>query len=544
MSGGSPFQTFFLMFKSNSKEAKKDMEDLGKTSENVEKKIKKTKEETSELGKAFTDAVENGMRALAAYASFNAFKSGIVNAQEFNRALTIQTKLWGQSANEIAGYGNAVKAVGGDIQGLMGWYDKARQGAVAAGKKPLSIGQTMEKIREQVRGLGTEAAQQIFGRLGIADAGMQSLLLLSDEEYSKAIEQGKELAANTEAGATASQKFGTSWDNLTGSLTKFWTTVNTVILPPLAALLDGLTALFNNIANNKVGATAFFVGMAAAALAFTASIPAIVAGFGSISTAALAAMPAMAAFLGQFAAIAAVSYGVVEGASAAGAGLGHWINRLRGKGDKNGVLPGHPGYLGGAGAGTATSGAGSGSAMDYLMQKHGLNSSQAAAIVANMNAESSGNINAVGDGGLARGLFQWHPDRRAKILAGTGIDVANAPMNSQLDAMMWELGQRGQLDKFKAQQSPDAAAAYFADKFEVHGGGLAETMKRGRMAMDIAGSTPFASQGNSSSSSISIGKIDVNTQATDAAGIARDLHTALESQINGVYAQQNDAVAY
>lgn len=99
MSGGSPFQTFFLMFKSNSKEAKKDMDDLGKTSENVEKKIKKTKEETYELGKAFTDAVENGMRALAAYASFNAFKSGIVNAQEFNRALTIQTKLWGQSAN-------------------------------------------------------------------------------------------------------------------------------------------------------------------------------------------------------------------------------------------------------------------------------------------------------------------------------------------------------------------------------------------------------------------------------------------------------------
>lgn len=530
MSGGSPFQTFYLMFKSNAKEAQKDMKDTQKVSDETTKKIKKTKEESTELGKAFTSAVEDATRALAAYVSFQAFRGGIINAQEFNRTLTVQTKLWNQNANEINAYGSAVKAAGGDMQGFFGWYDRLRQQNASLGRSTLPLGQLINHIRGQVRGLSPEAAQQVFQQYGLGDAGAQTLLRSSDAEFEKSISSAQSLANNTEAGSKAAIEFGTAWDNLTTSLTKFWTTVNTVILPPLSFMIEKLGDLFNVLADNKAAATAFFVGLAAAATAFTAAIPAIVAGFGTISSAALAAAAPLAAFLAPFLAIVAGASLLINGASAGGEAIGNWINSKRSVGSK---------------------GIGSGSAMNYLMSKYGLDAAHAAGIVANLNAESGGNPNAIGDNGRARGLFQWHPDRRENILAGTGIDVANASVNQQLDAAMWELKDRGQYNSFLSQKGAAAAGAYFSQNFEGPAGGVAEALSRGRAAMDIASTTPFASQGGGVGSlgggvggGVNIGKIEVHTQATDAAGIARDFHGELQRQIGGLYSQNNDAVAY
>lgn len=568
MSGGSPFQTFYLMFKSNAKDAKKDVTDLDKSiAEMAAKGKNRTADETKQLnelrkqrreassdlkdqqkvaeetGSAFTNMAEAAMKAAAAYISFQAFKSGIVNAQEFNRTLTIQTKLWGQNANEINAYGSAVKSAGGDIQGFFGWYDKIRQQNAAQGRGTLPLGQLMGHIRNQVKGLPPEAAQMIFQQYGLGDAGAQSLLSGSDEDYAKAIAAAVELTNNTNAGSKASQEFGRSWDNLGKGLEKFWTTVNTVILPPLSALIDGITTLFNSLANNKAGATMFFLAMAASATAFTAAIPAILAGFTAISAGALAAAVPLAIFLAKFAAIAAIAAAIPGGAYGAGEGIGHWINRRLGRGDSNGILPGKEGYQGGGSAG-------SGSAMDYLMTKHGLSAHHAAAVVANLNSESSGDTSAIGDGGKARGAFQWHPDRQRNIRNGTGIDVtAGGSLYSHLDAMMWEMKSRGQMDNFLNTKSAYDAGYYFSHDYEVANGKygrVAEAMTRGRAAMDIAATTPFASMSPSGggSQSVSIGKIDVNTQATDAAGIARDLKGALQKEISNVYSQNNDALAY
>lgn len=536
---GSPFQSFYLMFKTNAKEAKKDMLDLQKTSDDTEKKVKKTKEETVELGKAFTDAVEDATRALAAYASFHAIKSGIVNTQEQNRALTIQTSLWKQNANEIAAYGSAVKSAGGDTQALYGWYEQVRQAQAKKGLPAATLGDLMQHIHNQVRGLPAPAQQQIFGAYGISDIGQQSILASSDEDYNKSVKSATELTKNTEAAAKASQEFGKSWDMLTDSLTKFWNTVNNTILPIVSVLTDLLTSAFSAIADSPTGAVAVFVMLTAASVAFSAAIPSIVAGFGSISVAALALAGTLAGIVAPLAGIIAAGYLIPKLAPKGGAWVGRQLNKLLGRGDENGLLPGKEGYSGG--------GTSSGSAMDYLMKTYGFDSAHAAAIVANMNAESGGNPNAVGDGGSARGLFQWHPDRQAKIKAGLGIDVTSATRDQQLDAAVWELHNRGQYDAFLAQQGAYNAGAYFSQRFEVPKAGLSEAMARGNAALSIAGNTPLASSSFSSDgggTNVTIGKIDVHTQSTDPDGIARDIIGHMHDQIKTVFAQNNDAVAY
>jgi len=527
MAGGSPFQTFYLMFKNNAKETEKDVVKLGETTKKTKKEIKDTKDETNQLGRAFTDAVENGGRALAAYVSFNAMKNGIVNTQQFNRELTINSKLWGQNANEIAAWGAAVKQAGGSEQGLFSWYQGVRQQNAALGRSAKPIGQIMEHIAGQVKGMDPANAQRIFAMYGLSDPGAQALLMGSAEDRKRAITEMEQLTKNTQDGAAASQEFGTSWDKLTTSLTKFWTAVNSIILPPLAQLFNGLTSFFNMISENGPASAGFFGIMTVATIAFSAAIGKLAIGFLALSSAALSTIPAIVGVMAPI--LAAVGIG-----AAAGYGLykgGKWL--------ANGITYDGP----------ASGGVDSSSAMNYLMSKHGLSSAQAAGIVANMQAESGGKAGAIGDGGRARGLFQWHPDRQAKILAGTGIDVTKASWAQQMDAAMWELKTRPEHGAFMGAKTPFDAASIFSQRFEVPAGGIGEAMKRGNMAMQIAGSTPFASQtsfggGGKGGTNVSVGEVTVNTQATDAAGIAQSIGGELQRQIQNIFSQNNDAVAY
>ncbi len=520
--GGNPFQTFYLMFKSNAKDAEKDMKNLQKTSDETTKSIKKSKEESVELGKSFTDAVETGARALAAYVSFSAIKSGLVDAERFNRTLTTQADLWGKNANEIAAWGAAAKAAGGSEQGFIGWYQGILQGNAAVGRNTLAPGQLLDHIRNQVKGLSPEAAQRIFGLYGLSDPGIQKRLRGSDEDYSKFSADAAELTNNMKASGAATQEFGQSWDRLETALRKFWLTVETVILPPLAHLIDGFTKFFNMIANDKESSVAFFVAMTAATTVLSAALGGLALGFLRVGSAALSAIPAVAAFFAPF---LALGIGVAAG-YIGGKAIGNWaINK---------------------GGNNAAGRIDSSSAMNYLTSKYGLSSAQAAGIVANMQAESGGRAGAIGDGGSARGLFQWHPDRQAKILAGTGIDVTKANWTQQLDAAVWELKTRPEYAAFSAAKTPFDAASIFSQRFEAPAGGLAEAMSRGQSAMQIAGSTPFASQGSlgGNSSNVNVGQITVHTQATDAPGVAAAIGSELQRHITNIFSQNADAVQY
>ena len=69
----------------------------------------------------------------------------------------------------------------------------------------------------------------------------------------------------------------------------------------------------------------------------------------------------------------------------------------------------------------------------------GLSHDAALAVIGNQRGENAlGSLNR-GDGGSAGGQFQWHADRRADILAHTGIDVLTAGFMDQQKAARWEM---------------------------------------------------------------------------------------------------------
>jgi Phage tail lysozyme len=111
-----------------------------------------------------------------------------------------------------------------------------------------------------------------------------------------------------------------------------------------------------------------------------------------------------------------------------------------------------PGWLGGGGGGAppgirarGAGGAPTGNEADLAKQAYsywrsqGLSHDAALAVIGNERGENAlGSLNR-GDGGSAAGQFQWHGDRRADILANTGIDVATAGFLDQQKAARWEM---------------------------------------------------------------------------------------------------------
>ena len=87
---------------------------------------------------------------------------------------------------------------------------------------------------------------------------------------------------------------------------------------------------------------------------------------------------------------------------------------------------------------------------------------QAAALAGNAMAESSGDPTIKGDQGKALGIFQWHPDRQARLFdyaKSQGLDPKSE--QAQLGFFDWELKntERRAGDMLRAAQTPEQAQA-------------------------------------------------------------------------------------
>jgi hypothetical protein len=69
----------------------------------------------------------------------------------------------------------------------------------------------------------------------------------------------------------------------------------------------------------------------------------------------------------------------------------------------------------------------------------GYSSAQAAGIVGNLYGESKLNTKAVGDGGKAYGIGQWHPDRQAIFAKAFGKPIQQSTYTEQLAFVDYEL---------------------------------------------------------------------------------------------------------
>nr|WP_232108498.1 phage tail tip lysozyme [Pseudomonas juntendi] len=127
---------------------------------------------------------------------------------------------------------------------------------------------------------------------------------------------------------------------------------------------------------------------------------------------------------------------------------------------------------------------GAGAVIDYLKSK-GLSDTLAKGIAANVQAESSFDPKAVGDGGKAYGLLQLHPPRQADFAAYSGKDIRQSTWQEQLDFAVYEATkgkEKASWAKVENSQSPSEAASNYS-KYVIR---PAEKERRARERAEIA----------------------------------------------------------
>jgi len=160
---------------------------------------------------------------------------------------------------------------------------------------------------------------------------------------------------------------------------------------------------------------------------------------------------------------------------------------------------------------------------------NGWSKEQAAGILANLQAESGMNPQAVGDSGKAYGVAQWHPDRQEAFRQWAGKDIRESSLAEQLDFVNHEL-KRGAERKagalLAATKSAEQAGQVVSRYYERPAAADAEAAKRGAAAMHLAQQTTIHVDG--STDPLATGRAVADQQMRVNADLARNMQVAVQ----------------
>ena len=121
----------------------------------------------------------------------------------------------------------------------------------------------------------------------------------------------------------------------------------------------------------------------------------------------------------------------------------------------------------------------------------GYTEAQTYGIMANLQAESQGDANALGDSGQAYGVAQWHPDRQQDFARVMGRDIHGSSLDEQLEFIDWELKNTRKKagDDLSYAVTPGNSASIFSQEFEAPKDDFGMVARgRARAAEQMAGS--------------------------------------------------------
>ncbi|MDE2100251.1 MAG: hypothetical protein KGL39_23575 [Patescibacteria group bacterium] len=536
---------FFLRFKTDVQAgAKKDVVDLEKQIDELAKKgkkhseeqtkqaekhkkerkealddTKKQQKETDELSDSFNNLVNNAIGAVTAYASFSFLKNSLIDANNLNASLKILQETY-RSLNgaQVEHYARTFELLGVKKQDFYNFV-QAQAALNQAQGIPFNLDTVIKNLRQRSGTAG-------FGRFISSTVGGVPLtpgLTASDAAFNAAYEKaGLYSPGQQDLTAALSNKVTAAAAAQAG--TKRATEVDTYFSSSVQKFNEGVEKFANLFSGHPVASG--IVGGAGSILASLGIWRGLRWGWRGIAGAGAAVSEGAAGVsTGAVAAIAAAAAAATWGASAAGDWLGH---KLEGKTPtSNPVQPLPPS-----------------SRREQIMdfwKSQGYSSGQAAGWTANAQAESSLGLHLLGYDGAHYGLYQWSNDWRRRILNGTNIDVASAGLSDQLKAAAWAAKTYGYTPD-KLPQGAGASAAYLTTHLELPSKGAAlqaEAARRAGIAESYGiGSSPTPGK----SISIKIDDIIVNTAATDAQGIAREVGHELTNQIRLAIANFDDGI--
>jgi methyl-accepting chemotaxis protein len=284
----SILETFYILFKSDSKEVKKGAEEAKKSTEDLAKSLDKVNTGANRVGESFVGMGRSIAGAAAALLTVGAVIGNIKEAYKYTLGLDQTSKALNVNIETLDAWGRAVQKNGGTAQGF--------QSSIQSLAKNLNIRNSdairmLPMLADSFKRVGADRSMRFGQSIGLDQATIM-LLQQGRREVEAVINRQKELGTVTQRDAEIAGEFNDKWTDMTFAFRMMWVQVGSIVLPILGKIVDGFTEVAKSLqkhANFIIGA---FIGMGAAILFFTAPLiaaNAVVIGIGIAIAVAIAA---------------------------------------------------------------------------------------------------------------------------------------------------------------------------------------------------------------------------------------------------------------
>ncbi len=323
--------TFYLLFKSDSAQATKDVGELDKKvdalrqtgkkqSEQQQKDAKEStrqhkefNESLKDTGYQYTKIAESLAQVGAATISAGGILKSVFATGEINSNLDTQSKLLGKSALELKAYGAAAESLGGNSGEFAADIEAQFHRFAALGLNTPSIKKILDADRAYIKTQPNK--DQAFQDLQITSTGRKLLDLLPDEEYAATIDKFTKLSDQVEKGAVVAKEYHESWQEVSSAIDNVATAIGTSLFPVLAPVNHELAEFFNMFKNDGEGAAGVLAAIVVSIAAITKGL--VGAAFAARTVAAVeVATPVATVAAGAGAAGLAIPTAIVAGGAA------------------------------------------------------------------------------------------------------------------------------------------------------------------------------------------------------------------------------------
>lgn len=531
----SVLDTFFILFESDSSEVKKGAEDAKKTTDNLNQSLKQTDKISGKVGNEFVRMLQAASGLIAGALSVGAIVSATMAAADYSDGLGELSEALGIATEDLDIYGRVVKLSGGTSEGFQSTVkgmtaalaDFATKGTsraapffeelgikmVDAKGKARSFMDIMPEIADSFEKMSNAESFGIGQKMGLDD-GTIMMLQRGRREIDIMIKKQKELGAVTKEDAEIAGKFNDQWDITTMAFKSLFVQVGSSVLPAFTAVLKILEKVGTFFRKNSEFITGLLIALGAAIMFFVVP-PLLTAAGAAIALAApfIIAGLAVAALVGLFALLYDDVMNFVDGNDSL---IGQILNKYPLVGEVVKALAG------------------------VFMWFWDIAAALLQFLVELFTAPEQAFENLVNN--VANGLLRLQSlfpslfdtigqladvfNNVSDIVAGTWGEMINMVSEGIAFVMSG-------VDKIANAFGKAKAFLGFGGDVKVSG------LQQGQQQLDMASSSPLTSQtsnainssNQSRSTSVQVGTVNVQTQATDADGINKSIGNSMSEQM-------------
>ncbi len=283
-------EQFYILFKSDASDVKRGADEAKKATNDLDKSIRNTTQDTERSGKAFLQLVRAASAFLGVGVAAHKVLTGITQANDYALKLGDASRALGVNASELDAWGNAVKRTGGTVEGFQASLKALSQHFGASATVALAV---LPKLADTFQRLGNFRAMQYGKMLGLDEATIM-LLQQGRREVEDVIRRQKELGTVTQVNIEDSRKYRNAQNELDTAFRTLYMTLAHEVIPIFTEAYKRITPLIEYFVRHKDLVIGAFIGIGAAAAVLAA--PFVVANAAVITLSA-----GIAALIGLFA---------------------------------------------------------------------------------------------------------------------------------------------------------------------------------------------------------------------------------------------------